>query len=105
MEKSSDNIVVERIFALLQENKLQQKDFAQAVGITTGNVSDWKKGRCLPSIKVLPKIADYFGVTTDYLLGQAEAVPAINEETKVMIAYSRASEEVKHAIRILLKLE
>ena len=66
------NISVERIFDLLYEHKIQQKELAKALGISAGNITEWKKGRSAPSAGVLPKIADYFGVTTDYLLGKTD---------------------------------
>lgn len=37
------------------------------LGLAKSNVSNWKNGR-LPKADVLQKVADYFGVTTDYLL-------------------------------------
>ena len=66
------NISVERIFDLLYEHKIQQKELAKALGISAGNITEWKKGRSAPSAGVLPKIADYFDVSTDYLLGKTD---------------------------------
>ena len=45
---------------------------AKATGISTGSLSDWKKGRSSPKADKLQKIADYFGVTVDYLLGNEQ---------------------------------
>ncbi len=44
---------------------------AQKLGFSTGTVTWWKKGRH-PRSTALQKIADYFGVTVDYLLGKEE---------------------------------
>lgn len=45
------------------------------LGISTGSIAQWKNGST-PSGETLVKIADYFGVTTDYLLGRtAEPSP------------------------------
>ncbi len=64
--------MIERIIGLLNERGITQKELASAIGISTGNVSDWKIGRAKPSVDVLVKIADYFGVTVDYLVGRSE---------------------------------
>lgn len=64
--------MIERIFDLINERGISQKDLAQAIGVSTGNISDWKSGRAKPSIDVLNRIATYFGVTIDYLVGRSE---------------------------------
>lgn len=45
--------------------------FATDIGITTSRVKILENG-VLPTCDLLMKIADYFGVSTDYLLGRAE---------------------------------
>lgn len=42
-------------------------DVAKATGITKSTFSDWKSGRSKPKGEKLQKIADYFGVTIEYL--------------------------------------
>lgn len=42
---------------------------ARELGITSGTVTSWKKGGT-PRDTTLRKIADYFGVSVDYLLGR-----------------------------------
>ena len=37
-------------------------------GITTASISNWKAGRYSPKVEKLQKIADYFGVTVEYLM-------------------------------------
>ena len=45
---------------------------AQKLGFSTGTVTWWKKGRH-PRSTALQKIADYFNVTVDYLLGKEKS--------------------------------
>lgn len=56
---------------------------AKELGIPSGSVTAWKRGTA-PRNSSLGKIADYFGVTCDYLLGNTnEATPSgrpVNEE-------------------------
>lgn len=46
----------------------KDSDVAKATGITKSTFSDWKSGRSNPKNDKLQKIADYFGVTLEYLL-------------------------------------
>lgn len=58
---------------LLRERGVSAYKVAKATGISTGSLSDWKKGRSSPKADKLQKIADYFGVSVDYLLGATNA--------------------------------
>lgn len=62
----------DRIFTLLKERGVSQLAFAKAIGVSTGNVSDWKTGRSSPKETAITKIADYFNVSVDNLLGRTE---------------------------------
>lgn len=57
---------------LLSTHGVSAYQVAKATGISTGSLSDWKKGRSSPKADKLQKIADYFGVTVDYLLGNEQ---------------------------------
>ena len=50
------------------------------LGLATNAMSEWKNGRIKPSIETLEKIADYFDVSTDYLLGRDVQAPAKSEQ-------------------------
>ena len=58
---------------MLSANKVQglrDGQIAAGIGIPAARLSDYKGGRMLPSISTLEYFADYFGVSTDYLLGR-----------------------------------
>lgn len=57
---------------LRKESKLTQKEFAQAINVAVGTVGMWEIGKREPDFKTATRIADYFGVSTDYLLGRTE---------------------------------
>lgn len=63
---------------LLKERGVTAYQVSKATGISTGSLSDWKKGRSKPKPDKLKKIADYFGVTVDYLCGGNKNDPATN---------------------------
>lgn len=48
-----------------------QVQMAQDLGVTKQCVSNWENDNVLPSIEMLIKLADYFSITTDGLLGIA----------------------------------
>lgn len=54
---------------LLKKKGVRVADVARATGITKGVFSDWKSGRYQLKADKLKKIAEYFGVTVDYLMG------------------------------------
>lgn len=74
---------------------------AHELGINKSNVSNWKNNGYTPRGDVLNRIADYFGVSVDYLLkGEAtETAPADDSPTKdeeLMFALFGSHEEITH---------
>lgn len=57
-----------RIFELVDEAHMEQKQFASILGTTDKTVSAWRTGRSKSYTKYLPQIADSLGTTTEYLL-------------------------------------
>lgn len=51
---------------------------AKDLGISSGSITSWKQGK-VPHHRTLLKLANYFNVTTDYLLGNTDR-PAIEEQ-------------------------
>ena len=60
--------MVERIIKLMEEKGINGAELAKMIGLSHGVVSEWKKGKAKPGTEAIIKIANYFGVTTDYLL-------------------------------------
>ena len=57
---------------LLDRTGKKASDVAKATGIPSSTFSDWKKGKSSPKAEKLQKIADYFGVSVDYLMTEKE---------------------------------
>lgn len=57
---------------LRQDRKMTQKDLAQAMFVTVGTISNYEHGVHYPDVEKLISLADYFNVTTDYLLGRCK---------------------------------
>jgi transcriptional regulator with XRE-family HTH domain len=58
------------IMGLLKSSGVSQKKFAGDLGLSEHRVSEWKRGKSSSYNSYLPQIAEYFNVTTDYLLGK-----------------------------------
>ena len=68
---------INRIFKLINSKGMSVNSFAVDCKINTMLFSHWKKGRQKPSIDALIKIADYFNVSIDYLVGRESAKQTI----------------------------
>jgi transcriptional regulator with XRE-family HTH domain len=60
--------IYERIESLIKKNKMTKKLFCEELGISTGNLGDWKRGKSTPSTNKLIMIGDYFNVSLDWLI-------------------------------------
>ena len=72
---------------LLQKYGLTAYKVAKEAGVTQTALSNWKTGKSTPTTKTLQKIADYFGVSIDYLMTGEEKENDryyINNETAEM---------------------
>lgn len=68
-----DNMVhLDNLFKRIAERGLSAKKVSDATGISTGNISDWKSGRSMPSAAKLDLLATYLECSVDYLLGRTE---------------------------------
>ena len=54
---------------LRTDRHIKQESFAEALGVSVQTVSRWENDVNYPDIVMIPQIASYFHVTTDYLLG------------------------------------
>lgn len=68
------NALNENIKRLRIAHGMNQVVFGTRLGVTKQCVSNWENDNVLPSIEMLVKIADTFGVSTDYLLGRSERI-------------------------------
>ena len=58
------------ILDLRKEKEITQEELAAELGVTAAAISKWENGYTLPDIMMLCALADYFGVSTDELLGR-----------------------------------
>ena len=57
---------------LRKSKRMTQKDLALAMNVSQQTVGAWETERAIPGADTLSELADYFNVTTDYLLGRPD---------------------------------
>lgn len=62
----------ERMRALRKEKNLRQEDAAAELGLSMSAYCRYELGSREPTASVLCRMADYYGVSADYLLGRSE---------------------------------
>ena len=91
----------DRIAALREQLELTQEELAEKIGISRAALSHYEKNRRQPDYELVKKFADFFGVTTDYLLGRTDIRtpqhPAEDEED--IVAFLRAAEGLTESER------
>lgn len=64
------NVFDERLKELRQENGIGQVELAKKINVSKGIISFWENGLREPTMSNLISLADFFGVTLDYLVGR-----------------------------------
>ncbi len=73
------HIIGNNLAELRRRKKLTQQELAEAVGYSDKSLSKWELGYAMPHIDVLKKIADFYGVTVDFLITDGAAKHKKNE--------------------------
>ena len=63
----------QRFKYLRQSKGLTQVQLGKGLGVKKQTISNWENDNIMPSVEMLEKIANYFHVSTDYLLGRDDA--------------------------------
>lgn len=58
---------------LRKDKKMSQRELGRIIHVSVGTISNYETGVHFPDVEKLVNMADYFGVTTDYLLGRCES--------------------------------
>lgn len=106
--------IVARINTLLAQKGIQKKDFFSACGITSATFSQWNTGEIKsPRKKSLKRVADFLGVSVEYLLygdgAEKESTPDPKTEGVddkiVQFIRSASAEELTEILRYIDFLE
>lgn len=81
----------ENITQLRRAMGLSQEQLAEQVGVSRQSISKWETGQSAPELEKLVLLSKVFGVSTDTLLGNADAEPEAPETAPHMGDYVRAN--------------
>lgn len=87
---------------LLDKNGMKSSYVSQKTGVSNATLSDWKNGKSTPKADKMKKIADFFGVTVDYLMtGKSESKISENfltrkDERDIAKDLDRIMDEIKN---------
>lgn len=102
----------ERFVELLELRKITAYKVCKENNISTATITAWKKGIYTPKREKLQKIADYLGVTVDYLMGIDETPPEpkfyfSEKDEEIVDSFMKLTDENKCTVRafILFLLE
>lgn len=70
MNEREENMNQIRIRDLRKKKGVTQSHLARRIGISRSSVNAWETGLTMPSVSHLIDLADYFNVSTDFLLGR-----------------------------------
>ncbi len=85
----------EKMRCLREHYGLTQTQLAERLGVTKSAVNAWETGTNSPSLTYIIKLAQIYGVSTDYLLG-------VNERLTVDI--TNLDELQKQAVTLMIRL-
>lgn len=80
----------DKLQKLRQEKKLTQEQLSKAIGITRGTYAHYEINKRQPDYETLQKLADFFDVSIDYLLGRTDKP----DEDPISVAFSHGGEEL-----------
>lgn len=58
----------DKLSMLRTSHRLQQLELAKIIGVSKQTISNWENSNIQPSVDMIIRLAEYFGVPTDYLL-------------------------------------
>ncbi|MCW8880128.1 MAG: helix-turn-helix domain-containing protein [Kangiellaceae bacterium] len=76
-------ILADKIIKLRKQFGWSQEELAEKMGVSRQSVSKWESTNSIPDLNKIIKLAEIFGVTTDYLLkDDKESIESINGEVE-----------------------
>ena len=86
-------IFAKRLRELREERGLTQAELAERLGIARNSIFSYETSRRVPDIEVLAKLAEFFEVNSDYLIGLTDYC-----ENKDMSVQLRIAEEMRRTL-------
>ncbi|MBQ8944414.1 MAG: helix-turn-helix transcriptional regulator [Clostridia bacterium] len=100
--------MIKNLKLLRNEHKISQQKLAEAVGVSQQSINKYENQSVEPEIAVLIKIADYFSVSVDYLIGRTSSpdfnVSSLTKDEKMLLSsYKHLNKNEKEIIKLVLE--
>lgn len=107
----------DNVFKKLRKSRgLSQKALGDRLGLGQGTVSQWEVGRTMPDLQTVIALADFYGVSTDFLLGRTDNplslvpretpyVEVTPFEKQILEAYRAMPEQMQIGVCRMLQIE
>lgn len=89
----------ERLKLLRAAHHVSQSALGKDLFVSQQAVAKWELGTASPNPEMIAKIAKYFDVSTDYLLGRTDEKSPAPQEPSASLAYSPLEQEIIKAYR------
>lgn len=91
----------DRLKQLRDEKKLTQEELGKIINVTKVSISGYENGNRNPDIETLHNIADYFNVSSDYLMGRTDSKNGHSGEMYFLDLDHVTPEEIEEAKRYI----
>ncbi|MCM1437745.1 MAG: helix-turn-helix domain-containing protein [Roseburia sp.] len=96
--------MVERILQLINQSGLRDYAFERQLGFAQGTIANWRNGRNKLSSDAVIKIANYFNISADYLLGLTDELMPVKkvslDELPTAIAEVSQDKEFVNSVKL-----
>lgn len=105
----------QRLIDLREQKNITQQELADELGITRQSLSLYEKAERTINIELLAKIADFFNVSTDYLMGRTDTatldesiqtackITGLSEKAITILSFSLESEKMTFGLNHLFE--
>ncbi len=99
--------MIKRLKELRLNKNLTQTKLAEKFGITYSNIGEWERGKSEPSTNMLIKLANFFNVSIDYLVGRenfsnvtvsASVQGLTSQEERLLMAFKKLDDSERDKI-------
>jgi len=94
----------QRLQYLMEDYNISQVDLCRRTGVSTASMSRYLHYERFPDFDNLIRLAEFFSVSIDWLLGRDDHIIQIDVPDRKMVAlYSAASPDDRHVIDVILR--
>jgi transcriptional regulator with XRE-family HTH domain len=97
------NIFKKRLRAILCQQKIDQRELAEVIGVSNRAVSAYVTGKSYPSMENFIKIVEFLDVSADYLLGFSDDIKGTRPEEDDILAIKKSYEKMSARERRIFK--